>query len=76
MDFVLEKSALETDDQDLDSSLPFMGNYASFDPFNQYARYNTASDLTQNQEERTEKPWWWSYFIQSGGPPPTWLLKM
>uniref|UniRef100_A0A8C6U5E7 Carboxypeptidase Z n=1 Tax=Neogobius melanostomus TaxID=47308 RepID=A0A8C6U5E7_9GOBI len=73
VDFILLKSGAITPDED--DSLPSMGSYDRFDPYNQYARYSSRADLTQTHEERLEKPWWWSYFTMSGGPPPTWLLK-
>lgn len=76
MDFDLEKDILDPDNQEEDVTIPSMGNYESFDPFNQYERYTLTADLSQNREERAEKPWWWNYFIQPGGPAPTWLLKM
>lgn len=73
VDFVLQRAVLEPD-LDEDYSLPSMGTYERFDPYNQFERY-TISDLGQNGEERQLKPWWWSYFINAGGVAPTWLLR-
>ncbi|XP_044197836.1 carboxypeptidase Z-like isoform X1 [Thunnus albacares] len=75
VDFVLEKSTLEYDMQEEDDAIPSMGTYDRFDPYNQYERYTLMADLSQNREERAEKPWWWNYFVLPGGPAPTWLLK-
>ncbi|XP_041635871.1 carboxypeptidase Z-like [Cheilinus undulatus] len=75
VDFVLQKSTAQPSTQEEDPSIPSMGSYDRFDPFNQYERYTLMADLSLNHEERVEKPWWWSYFTQSGGPAPTWLLK-
>ncbi|XP_070849240.1 carboxypeptidase Z-like isoform X1 [Chaetodon trifascialis] len=75
VDFVLQKAALEPDMQEEDDTIPSMGTYDRFDPYNQYERYTLMADLSQNREERAEKPWWWSYFVLPGGPAPTWLLK-
>ncbi|KAJ8382936.1 hypothetical protein SKAU_G00037140 [Synaphobranchus kaupii] len=72
VDFVLKNAVLEPDVDDF--SLPDMGTYDRFDPYNQFERY-TPSDLGENGEERQEKPWWWAYFAQSGNPAPTWLLR-
>ncbi|KAJ8416466.1 hypothetical protein AAFF_G00357540 [Aldrovandia affinis] len=72
VDFVLMKSVLEPDVDDF--SLPAMGTYDRFDPYNQFERYSM-SDLGENGEERQEKPWWWAYFAQSGNSAPTWLLR-
>ncbi|KAM6894508.1 carboxypeptidase Z-like isoform 1-T1 [Lycodopsis pacificus] len=76
VDFVLQKAALELDAQKEDDvAILSMGTYDRFDPYNQYERYTLTSDLSQNREERAEKPWWWNYFVLPGGPAPTWLLK-
>lgn len=76
VDFVLQKAALELDTQEEDDvAILSMGTYDRFDPYNQYERYTLTSDLSQNREERAEKPWWWNYFVLAGGPAPTWLLK-
>ncbi|XP_018526988.1 LOW QUALITY PROTEIN: carboxypeptidase Z-like [Lates calcarifer] len=75
VDFVLQKAALEADVQEVDSTIPSMGTYDRFDPFNQYERYTLMADVSQIREERAEKPWWWNYFVLPGGPAPTWLLK-
>ncbi|XP_045921763.1 carboxypeptidase Z-like isoform X2 [Micropterus dolomieu] len=75
VDFVLQKAALEPDMQEEDDTIPSMGTYERFDPYNQYERYTLMADLSQNREERAEKPWWWNYFVLPGGPAPTWLLK-
>ncbi|XP_078147986.1 carboxypeptidase Z-like isoform X2 [Centroberyx gerrardi] len=73
VDFVLQKAVLEPDMED-DYTIPSMGTYERFDPYNQFERYSTA-EVVQNREERTEKPWWWNYFVSSGGAAPTWLLR-
>ncbi|XP_044040765.1 carboxypeptidase Z-like isoform X2 [Siniperca chuatsi] len=75
VDFVLQKASLEPDMQEEDDTIPSMGTYDRFDPYNQYERYTLMADLSQNREERAEKPWWWNYFVLPGGPAPTWLLK-
>lgn len=75
VDFVLQKSVLDPDVQEEVDSIPSMGTYDRFDPYNQYERYTLMADSTQNREERAEKPWWWNYFALPGGPAPTWLLK-
>lgn len=76
VDFILQKSSgAQTLAPDEDDSLPSMGTYDRFDPYNQYERYMSRADSTQVHEERLEKPWWWEYFAIPGGPPPTWLLK-
>ncbi|XP_060887146.1 carboxypeptidase Z-like [Labrus mixtus] len=75
VDFVLQRAAAEPATQEEDDTLPSMGSYDRFDPFNQYERYTLMADLSLNREERAEKPWWWSYFVLPGGPAPTWLLK-
>ncbi|XP_056156240.1 carboxypeptidase Z-like isoform X2 [Lampris incognitus] len=78
VDFVLQKATLEPDmvkeEEEEDYGLPSMGTYDRFDPYNQYERY-TVSELSQNQAERSEKPWWWGYFVRSGDRSPTWLLR-
>lgn len=75
VDFLLQKSPVESAAQQEDDNVPSMGTYERFDPYNQYERYTQMADLTQNREDRAEKPWWWSYFVLPGGPAPTWLLK-
>ncbi|XP_030018845.1 carboxypeptidase Z isoform X1 [Sphaeramia orbicularis] len=78
VDFVLQRAASEPSTrwgQEEDDSIPSMGIYERFDPFNQYERYTLMNDGSQDRQERVEKPWWWSYFTMSGGPAPTWLLK-
>ncbi|TDG99741.1 hypothetical protein EPR50_G00197370 [Perca flavescens] len=75
VDFVLQKAAPEPDLQEEDDTIPSMGTYDRFDPYNQYERYTLMADLSHNREERVEKPWWWNYFVLPGGPAPTWLLK-
>lgn len=75
VDFILQRSASASPTPDEEDSLPSMGTYDRFDPYNQYERYTGRSELSQAREERLEKPWWWSYFTMPGGPPPTWLLK-
>uniref|UniRef100_UPI0037E8A045 carboxypeptidase Z-like isoform X2 n=1 Tax=Semicossyphus pulcher TaxID=241346 RepID=UPI0037E8A045 len=77
VDFVLQKAAPEPDMQEEEYTIPSMGSYDRFDPFNQYERYTLMADMSliPNREERAEKPWWWNYFALQGGPPPTWLLK-
>ncbi|XP_039997376.1 carboxypeptidase Z-like isoform X2 [Xiphias gladius] len=75
VDFVLQAAPLEADMQEEDHAIPSLGTYDRFDPYNQYERYTQMADLTQNHEERAEKPWWWNYFVLPGGPAPTWLLK-
>lgn len=75
VDFVLQRDNSKPNAPDEDDTLPSMGIYERFDPFNQYERYTSRADLTQNREERAELPWWWGYFTMSGGPAPTWLLK-
>lgn len=75
VDFVLQKAAPEPNVQEEEDPLPSMDTYDRFDPHNQYERYTLMADLSQNREERAEKPWWWSYFASSGGSAPTWLLK-
>uniref|UniRef100_A0A3B4FCT0 Carboxypeptidase Z n=1 Tax=Pundamilia nyererei TaxID=303518 RepID=A0A3B4FCT0_9CICH len=69
VDFVLPKAPVNFDPQEEDLS------YDKFDPYNQYQHYTQMADLSQNQEERAEKPWWWNYFALPGVPSPTWLLK-
>lgn len=73
VDFVLQKAVIEPDMEE-DYTIPSMGTYERFDPYNQFEHY-TMSELGQNGEERQEKPWWWSYFVRSGGSTPTWLLR-
>ncbi|XP_019950948.1 carboxypeptidase Z-like isoform X2 [Paralichthys olivaceus] len=73
VDFVLQKAPLELDMQEED--LAISTGYDRFDPYNQYERYTLTADLSQNREERAEKPWWWSYFVLPGIPAPTWLLQ-
>ena len=73
VDFVLRKLPLEPEVQEEEATIP--DSYDRFDPYNQYERYTTAADLSQNREERAEKPWWWSYFVLPGRPAPTWLLQ-
>ncbi|XP_034424605.1 carboxypeptidase Z-like [Hippoglossus hippoglossus] len=73
VDFVLQKAPLEPDLQEEDATI--LSSYDRFDPYNQYERYTTAAVLSQNREERAEKPWWWSYFVLPGHPAPTWLLQ-
>ncbi|KAK2863145.1 hypothetical protein Q5P01_002678 [Channa striata] len=75
VDFVLPKATLEPDMQEEGDAIASLGSYDRFDPFNQYERYTLMADLSQNREERAEKPWWWNYFTSPGGPAPTWLLK-
>lgn len=75
VDFILLRSGSGSPAPDEEDSLPSMGTYDRFDPYNQYERYTTRAELTQAREERLEKPWWWSYFMMPGGPPPTWLLQ-
>lgn len=75
VDFILQKSTAGSTTADEEDSLPSMGTYERFDPYNQYERYTSRAHLTQGREERVEKPWWWSYFMLPGGHPPTWLLK-
>ncbi|KAM3590313.1 uncharacterized protein V6R79_007446 [Siganus canaliculatus] len=75
VDFILQKADLEADVQEEDDLFPSMGSWDRFDPYNQYERYILMADLSQNREERAEKPWWWNYFVLPGAPPPTWLLK-
>ncbi|XP_072315270.1 carboxypeptidase Z-like [Eucyclogobius newberryi] len=76
VDFTLQRSDTGSTITEDDDFLPSMGTYERFDPYNQYQRYTLrVTELTQNREERVEKPWWWSYFTMPGGPPPTWLLK-
>ncbi|KAM8748006.1 carboxypeptidase Z-like isoform 1-T1 [Acanthopagrus schlegelii] len=75
VDFVLQKAALQPDVQEEEDAIPSMGSYDRFDPYNQYERYTLMADLSQNREERAEKPWWWNYFVLPGGATPTWLLK-
>lgn len=75
VDFVLQKADLEPNMQEEDDIIPSMGTYDRFDPYNQYERYTLMADLSQNRQEREEKPWWWNYFVLLGGPAPTWLLK-
>ncbi|XP_026017796.1 carboxypeptidase Z-like isoform X1 [Astatotilapia calliptera] len=70
VDFVLPKAPVNFDPQEEDFS-----SYDKFDPYNQYQHYTQMADLSQNQEERAEKPWWWNYFALPGVPSPTWLLK-
>ncbi|XP_006807779.2 carboxypeptidase Z-like [Neolamprologus brichardi] len=75
VDFVLPKAPVDSDAQEEDNAISSMGTYDKFDPYNQYQRYTQMADLSQNQEERAEKPWWWNYFALPGVPSPTWLLK-
>lgn len=75
VDFVLTKAPLESDTQEEEDTIPSMGTYERFDPFNQYERYSSMAAVAQNHEERAEKPWWWNYFVLPGEHPPTWLLK-
>ncbi|XP_026209200.1 carboxypeptidase Z-like isoform X2 [Anabas testudineus] len=75
VDFVLKKAVLEPDAQEEGDTIHSTGTYDRFDPYNQYERYTLMTDLSQNREERAEKPWWWNYFAASGGAAPTWLLK-
>ncbi|XP_034712431.1 carboxypeptidase Z-like isoform X2 [Etheostoma cragini] len=75
VDFVLQKAAPEPDLREEDNTIPSMGTYDRFDPYNQYERYTLVASLSHNREQRVEKPWWWNYFIQTGVPAPTWLLK-
>lgn len=75
VDFVLPKAPVDSDAQEEDNAISSMGTYNKFDPYNQYQRYTQMADLSQNQEERAEKPWWWNYFALPGVPSPTWLLK-
>ncbi|KAM7366253.1 hypothetical protein PAMP_015707 [Pampus punctatissimus] len=75
VDFVLEKTVLEPENQEEDDAILAMGTYDRFDPYNQYERYTMMADLSQKAEARAEKPWWWNYFVLTGGPAPTWLLK-
>nr|XP_020480058.1 carboxypeptidase Z-like isoform X2 [Monopterus albus] len=75
VDFVLQKAAVEPDMQEESDAILSLGSYDHFDPYNQYGHYILTADVSQNREERAEKPWWWSYFVQPGGPAPTWLLK-
>ncbi|CAK6952836.1 carboxypeptidase Z-like [Scomber scombrus] len=75
VDFILQKSLLDTDMLEEEDTIPSMGSYDRFDPYNQYERYTQMADISQPREEREEKPWWWNYFVQPGGPAPTWLLK-
>ncbi|XP_037614722.1 carboxypeptidase Z-like isoform X2 [Sebastes umbrosus] len=75
VDFVLQKAAFELDTQEEDDAILAMGTYDRFDPYNQYERYTLMADLSQDREERAEKPWWWNYFNLPGGLAPTWLLK-
>ncbi|XP_042368096.1 carboxypeptidase Z-like [Plectropomus leopardus] len=74
VDFVLQKAALEPDVQEEDT-VPSLGVYDRFDPYNQYERYTLMADLSHIREEREEKPWWWNYFVLPGGASPTWMLK-
>ncbi|KAJ0006591.1 hypothetical protein NQD34_013864 [Periophthalmus magnuspinnatus] len=77
VDFTLQRSGPETSAPEDDDSLPSMGTYERFDPYNQYQRYTSRpAEAAQAREERVDKPWWWSYFTMPGGPPPTWLLKL
>ncbi|KAK7909844.1 hypothetical protein WMY93_014528 [Mugilogobius chulae] len=76
VDFTLQRASAGSQTPEEDDSLPSMGTYERFDPYNQYQRYSPReTDLTQSREERVEMPWWWGYFMMPGGPPPTWLLK-
>lgn len=75
VDFVLQKDALNPNTEEEDDTLPSMGIYERFDPYNQYQRYTSMGNVGQNREERAEKPWWWNYFVMPGEPAPTWLLK-
>ncbi|XP_034020605.1 carboxypeptidase Z-like [Thalassophryne amazonica] len=75
VDFVLQKSLLESNLQEEEETVPSLGTYERFDPYNQYERYTLMADLSPSREERAEKPWWWNYFIQSGVSAPSWLLK-
>ncbi|XP_069579007.1 carboxypeptidase Z-like [Brachyistius frenatus] len=75
VDFVLQKALPDAGMQEEDDTLPSMSTYDRFDPNNQYERYILMADVSQNREERREKPWWWNYFVLPGEPAPTWLLK-
>ncbi|CAJ1086168.1 carboxypeptidase Z-like [Xyrichtys novacula] len=75
VDFVLQKAPEESEILEEDNTIPSMGSYDRFDPFNQYERYTLMADMSVTQEERLEKPWWWSYFVLPGEPSPTWLLR-
>ncbi|KAJ4948816.1 hypothetical protein JOQ06_020339 [Pogonophryne albipinna] len=75
VDFLLKKAELEPGNQEEEDSIPPMGSYDRFDPYNQYERYTLMADVSQNRPESAKKPWWWSYFILPEGPEPTWLLK-
>lgn len=75
VDFILKRAPIDPDDDDFFPSLPSMGNYERFDPYNQFARYNVR-DVSEAGIERQENPWWWSYFARSTGMAPNWLLKM
>ncbi|XP_031441173.1 carboxypeptidase Z [Clupea harengus] len=75
VDFILQKATLNPDDEDYVPSVPSMGTYERFDPYNQFARYNTR-DAAAPGIERQENPWWWSYFARSTGTAPNWLLKV
>ncbi|XP_030609634.1 carboxypeptidase Z-like [Archocentrus centrarchus] len=75
VDFVLQKAPLDSDTQEEDHTLPSMGTYDQFDPYNLYQRYIQMADLDHNREARAEKPRWWNYFALPGMPAPTWLLK-
>lgn len=75
VDFVLQKAAVEDAQEEEEDAIPSMGSYDRFDPYNQYERYTLMADVSQNRQERVEKPWWWNYFVLPGAPAPTWLLK-
>ncbi|KAM9426299.1 carboxypeptidase Z-like [Pholidichthys leucotaenia] len=75
VDFVLKKAPLEPDTQEEEGSIPSMGTYDRFDPYSQFGHYTQMADMSQNREERVEKPWWWNYFVLPGAPAPTWMLK-
>lgn len=76
VDFVLQKAPSDSGAQEEVDSVLSLGTYDRFDPYNQYGRYTQTTSLSQNREERAEKPWWWNYFASPGGPAPTWLLKL
>ncbi|XP_023139101.2 carboxypeptidase Z isoform X1 [Amphiprion ocellaris] len=76
VDFVLQKAPSDSGTQEEVDSILSLGTYDRFDPYNQYRRYTLTTSLSQNREERAEKPWWWNYFASPGGPAPTWLLKL
>uniref|UniRef100_A0A3Q1F0Q7 Carboxypeptidase Z n=1 Tax=Acanthochromis polyacanthus TaxID=80966 RepID=A0A3Q1F0Q7_9TELE len=76
VDFVLQKAPSDSGTQEDVDGILSLGTYDRFDPYNQYMRYTLTTSLSQNREERAEKPWWWSYFASPGGHAPTWLLKL